>query len=167
MAIKKHSEYYDLVLQILKDSGPMSQSELRETIAMREALTEEEKRFSNDRGTNIFGSRIHWSTAVLVLAGLLHRPERAHVAITELGLRLLEENPHGISDDLVKSQQAYKEMEERARQNKIRKGEKQLRTSARPTLTQMVIKRPWSNLAEQFKNLKIQLQLSLSKKFRD
>ncbi len=121
MAIKRHSDYYTVVLETLRDEGPLHRNELRDRIAVKEGLTDEEKRSANARGTNIFHSRIHWSAAVLVLAGLLERPERGKVSITDEGLRLLSLHPKGITDELVKSQEAYREMEERSRQNKAAK----------------------------------------------
>lgn len=121
MAIQRHSDYYTLVMEILRDEGPMNQKDLRQRVADEVGLTEEERSITNAKGLNIFGSRIHWAGAVLVLAGLLERPRRAQIGISELGLKVLAENPQGITEELVRSQDAYKEMEERSRQNKAQK----------------------------------------------
>lgn len=118
MTIKRHADYYTTVMETLRDEGPLHRNELRDRIAEKEGLTDEEKRSANARGTNIFHSRIHWSGAVLVLAGLLERPQRGQVALTAEGARLLALHPEGITDELVKSQEAYRDMEERSRQNK-------------------------------------------------
>lgn len=118
MTIKRHSDYYTIVMETLRDEGPQHRNDLRDRIADKVGLSDAEKRSANARGTNIFHSRIHWSAAVLVLAGLLARPQRGQVAITDEGARLLSLHPDGITDELVKSQQAYREMEERSRQNK-------------------------------------------------
>lgn len=105
-------------METLRDEGPQHRNDLRDRIADKVGLSDAEKRSANARGTNIFHSRIHWSAAVLVLAGLLARPQRGQVAITDEGARSLSLHPDGITDELVKSQQAYREMEERSRQNK-------------------------------------------------
>lgn len=118
MTIKRHSDYYTIVMETLRDEGPQHRNDLRDRIADKVGLSDAEKRSANARGTNIFHSRIHWSAAVLVLAGLLARPQRGQVAITDEGARSLSLHPDGITDELVKSQQAYREMEERSRQNK-------------------------------------------------
>jgi restriction system protein len=121
MTIKRHSDYYTLVMQTLRDEGPMHLKDLRDRIADKVGLPEEERRLANAKGTSIFHSRIHWSGAVLVLGGLLERPSRGQIAISETGRRVLAEHPEGITDELVKSQDAYKEMEERSKLNKAAK----------------------------------------------
>lgn len=121
MAIKRHSDYYTLVMKLLRDEGPLDQKALRERVAEEVGLSHEERSVTNAKGLNIFGSRIHWAGAVLVLAGLLERPRRAQIAISQLGLKVLADHPEGITEDLVRSQDAYKEMEERSRQNQAHK----------------------------------------------
>lgn len=123
MSIKRHSDYYTIVMETLRDEGPLHRKALRDRIAEKLGLPDEERRRTNPKGTNIFNSRIHWSGAVLVLGGLLERPMRGQIAITELGRRLLEAHPEGITDEVVKSQAAYKEMTERSKQNKAAKRE--------------------------------------------
>lgn len=135
MAIKRHSDYYTAVMETLRDEGAMHPKELRDRIADKEGLTDEERRRANPKGTVIFNSRIHWSGAVLVLAGLLERPKRGQIAITQLGLDTLAAHPEGITDELVKSQDAYKEMEERSRQNKL----------AKKALAEEQVESPWSS----------------------
>ena len=63
MAIKRHSDYYTLVMETLRDEGPMHLKELRDRIADKVGLPEDERRLANAKGTNIFHSRIHWSGA--------------------------------------------------------------------------------------------------------
>jgi hypothetical protein len=43
MAIKRHSDYYTVVMEILRDEGPMNQKQLRERVAEKVNLTEEER----------------------------------------------------------------------------------------------------------------------------
>lgn len=121
MTILRHSDYYNVVLETVKEHGRIHRRALRDEVAKRVGLSEEEKQATNSKGTNIFGSRIHWSSAVLVLAGLLRRPERAILEITPLGDQLLAKYPNGIPAEIVKEQDAFKAMEERARQNKLEK----------------------------------------------
>lgn len=121
MAIKRHSDYYTVVMEILRDEGPLNQKDLRERVAEQVELSLEDRQVTNAKGLNIFNSRILWAGAVLVLAGLLERPRRAQIGISELGLQVLAQHPEGITEDLVRSQDAYKEMEERSRQNRAQK----------------------------------------------
>lgn len=121
MAILKYSDYFKLVLETLRDEGPLHRHDLRDRIAENVQLSDEERRRTNARGTNIFGSRIHWSGATLVLAGLLERPSRGQIGITPLGRQLLEQHPDGITEELVKSQAAFIEMAARSKENRARK----------------------------------------------
>ena len=121
MPILEHSDYYNVVLETVKENGRIHRRVLKDAVARRVALSDDEKQMSKSRGTNVFGSRIHWSSAVLVLAGLLRRPERAILEITPLGEQLLAKYPNGIPVEIVKEQDAFKAMEERARQNKLEK----------------------------------------------
>jgi len=132
VAILRYSDYFTLVLETLRDEGPMHRQVLRDRIADKVQLTDEERRRTNAKGTHIFGSRIHWSGAILVLAGLLERPSRGQLAITQLGRELLHKHPAGITEELVKSQAAFIEMAARSKQNRARKRqeEEQLETIA-------------------------------------
>jgi restriction system protein len=98
MAILRYSDYFNFVLETLRDEGPMHRNDLRDRIAEKVQLTDEERRRTNAKGTNIFGSRIHWSGAILVLAGLLERPSRGQIGITQLGRELLQKHPGGITE---------------------------------------------------------------------
>ena len=121
MAILKYSDYFNLVLETLRDEGPLHRHDLRDRIAEKVELSDEERRRTNARGTNIFGSRIHWSSATLVLAGLLERPSRGQIGVTPLGRQLLEQHQDGITEELVKSQPAFIEMAARSKENRARK----------------------------------------------
>lgn len=135
MTILRYSGYFDIVLDTLRAEGPLHRHDLRDRIAEKVGLSDEERRRTNARGTNIFGSRIHWAGATLVLAGLLERPSRGQIAITPLGRRLLEQHPGGITEELVKSQPAFIEMAARSKENRARKKlrEEQVEGNAEPS----------------------------------
>ncbi len=118
MAILKHSDYYNVVLEIVSELGPLHRRVLKDEAARRVNLSDEEKSQTNQRGTNIFGSRIHWSSTVLILAGILERPQRAMIGITPLGKRLLAEYPGALTEEIVSSQDMILALRER------RKGQK-------------------------------------------
>ena len=62
--IKKFHEYYVPVLKFLKENGPTHQSKLKEGLGKIENLTQDEINETSEKGTNIFSSRIHWSTGI-------------------------------------------------------------------------------------------------------
>jgi restriction system protein len=90
MAIEPHWFYYKAVLETLDKSGPLHRLDLKDRIADRYALTPEERAFTNQRGTNIFGSRVHWAQTDLVGIGALIRPGKGVVEINEFGRKLME-----------------------------------------------------------------------------
>ena len=121
MAILRYSDYFNLVLETLRNEGPMHRNELRDRIAEKVQLNDEERGRTNAKGTNIFSSRIHWSASILVLAGLLERPSRGQIGITQLGQELLRKHPDGITEELVRSQAAFVEMAARSKENQAKK----------------------------------------------
>jgi len=123
MAIERYSDYYTIVMETLKEEGPMHRKDLRSRIADMVGLSDEERGRTNEKGTNIFNSRIHWAGAVLVLGGLLERPTLGQIAITDHGREMLAAHPGAITDELVKAQDAYKEMAERSRHKRDAKKE--------------------------------------------
>lgn len=101
MTIEAHWQYYIDVLKLLNEKGPLHRTAIRDSIARSRNVTPEELAYSNERGTNIFGSRIHWAQADLVGIGALERPARGEVQITDFGRKLLRENPSGFSRKFV------------------------------------------------------------------
>src|SRR5262249_43965739 len=51
--------------------------------------------------TPVFNSRVHWAGTYLVQAGLLSRPRRGVLQITERGKSVLAENPRAIDNQLL------------------------------------------------------------------
>lgn len=89
-------EYYFIpVLASLRKNGMMHRRANMEDVAKTEKLTGEELALKTPKGTSIFRSRVHWAQAFLAQAGAVTRPQRGYLEITERGIKLLEENPHG------------------------------------------------------------------------
>jgi restriction system protein len=70
-------------LATLADGDDHSLAELRTIIASRLALTEEDLRKKIPSGTPLFANRPHWAVTYLYQAGLLSRPKRGVVRITD------------------------------------------------------------------------------------
>jgi restriction system protein len=84
------------LLEVLADGRERTATECRETLASRFSLTPEDLSARIPSGTNMFSHRIHWAAMYLVRAGLLVRPRRGALQITERGLELLAESPERI-----------------------------------------------------------------------
>ncbi len=103
MPILPRSAYFSVVMETLRDEGPMHRLELRDRIADIVELTSEERQRRTPRGTLVFQSRIHWASVVLTRAGLAERPSRGQLAISESGREFLRDHPEGVTERLVKA----------------------------------------------------------------
>jgi restriction system protein len=107
--IRKFDGYFVPVLQYLEERGATSGSKIRSDIQELTGVTEEEKRQVTSKGTNIANSRVYWAIQYLFQAGALARPERGIYEITDLGKRLLFDNPQGISEENLKVTEGYQQ----------------------------------------------------------
>jgi restriction system protein len=89
-------DFQTLMLPVLKEISHAEQKTdgLVDKLSDQFNLSEEERneRLPSGAMTTI-RNRIHWSATYLVKAGLLERPQRGMVKITELGARTLAKNP--------------------------------------------------------------------------
>ena len=102
MSIQPHWAYYNTVLSLGFKHGPLHRKVMRELAGKAVGLSDEDFKLENERGTNIFNSRIHWATMDLVGVGAFQRVSRGVVEITEFGRELLEKYPSGLSRKDVK-----------------------------------------------------------------
>ncbi len=101
--IMPRSAYFTVVMETLRDAGPLHRLALRDRVADAVGLNAEERTRTTPKGTKVFQSRIHWAGVVLTRAGLLERPSRGHLAISERGREFLLRHPEGVTERLVKS----------------------------------------------------------------
>ena len=80
-------------LNVLADGGEHSLAELRRVVADRLALTEDDLRAMIPSGTPVFANRLHWAVTYMYQAGLLSRPKRGVVRITDRGRKVAAAHP--------------------------------------------------------------------------
>jgi restriction system protein len=80
-------------LSVLADGGERSLAELRTVVADRLGLSEEDLRAKIPSGTPLFANRLHWAVTYLYQAGLLSRPKRGVVCITDRGRKVAAAHP--------------------------------------------------------------------------
>jgi restriction system protein len=81
------------ILGILADGGDHSLADLRTAVATRLQLTEDDLQAKIPSGTSLFASRMHWGVTYLYQAGLLSRPKRGVVCITDRGRKVAAAHP--------------------------------------------------------------------------
>lgn len=97
MTMPKFSDLFTDVLSVLVDGKAYSRRELFQKVVDRLELTPEERAEKIAGGYLRAQDRVHWACAFLVYAGALTRPQRGILQITDLGRRLLAENPGGVT----------------------------------------------------------------------
>lgn len=94
MAFPKLNDFYNPILEYFYNQNQMvkyiNNEELRNSLISKFNLTKEETEEKVGSGLKKFDSRIAWSITHLCKAGLLEKPERGFVQITEEGKRLID-----------------------------------------------------------------------------
>lgn len=116
------------VLRVLADGGDHSIAELREAVARRLKLTEEDLRATIPSGTPLLADRLHWAVTYMYQAGLLSRPKRGVVCITDRGQNVAAEHPDRVDMRVLSQFPEFIEYTSRARRPK-QAGEPDLATS--------------------------------------
>ncbi|MBC7348457.1 MAG: restriction endonuclease [Candidatus Aminicenantes bacterium] len=85
-------------LKVISDGKEYSISEIIDKVSDYFGLSKEERELLLPSGNQaIINNRVGWTRTYLLKAGLIKRTKRAHCAITEEGLKLLESNPDKIN----------------------------------------------------------------------
>ena len=97
-------DYETLMLPLLRyvAQGQCPIQTATSAMADQFALDESDRRILLPSGrTPLINSRVHWAATYLVQSGLLSRPRRGILQITERGRSVLAENPDRIDNELL------------------------------------------------------------------
>jgi restriction system protein len=108
---------------------------MRTLSASANGITAEEFELENDRGTNIFDSRIHWAVTDMVGIGALIRTSRGVVEISPFGRSLMERYPNGFTRKEVESLPEWAEWKARWEEKKNKTAPQTESVSAEAGLT--------------------------------
>jgi len=114
MSIPKFSELFNDVLTVLSDGNQHHRRELQTKVLNRLVLTDAEKAETMSGGGNRARSRVHWAFEFLCQSGATKRPKRGYAEITDFGRQLLQENPSGISLELLRQTEGLKDWKRRS-----------------------------------------------------
>lgn len=99
MSIPSYQELYKDLLNIASDGNARSMREIRDALAQRLGITDDEKSLLLPSGKQrVWDSRVGWAKTYLVKAGLLAQPKRGFVEIDQRGRQVLSEKPAVIDD---------------------------------------------------------------------
>lgn len=103
MAIPDYQTVMLPLLKYLSSGREHHLQDLTSSLAEHFSLSEEEKSVLLPSGKYpVFKSRISWAGSYMKAAGLIGRPRRGYMKITEIGASLLKGNPHEIDVNLLK-----------------------------------------------------------------
>ena len=114
MSIPKFSELFNDVLIVLSDGNQLHRRELQAEVLNRLILTDAERAETMSGGGNRARSRVHWAFEFLCQSGATKRPKRGYAEITDFGRQLLQENPLGISLELLRQTEGLKDWRRRS-----------------------------------------------------
>lgn len=86
------------VLQVLADGAIRPRQDIYRLVAEAARLTEQQRSAVLASGHLVYRNRTGWALSTLTRVGALARPQRSHYQSTELGQRLLEEHPTGLTE---------------------------------------------------------------------
>ena len=101
MAIPKYDEMYKEVLEALADNTPHKISEIRNLLASKFNVSDEERQVRLPSGTLLFNNRTQWTFVYLKQAGLIDNTSRGIYQITNNGKRSLLEAPTTIDNNYL------------------------------------------------------------------
>jgi restriction system protein len=108
--LPKYNELMLPVLKVLEEKGAQGNHELRDALISSLQISDELLEQRLPSGTQrIFDGRLGWARTYLAKAGLITRPRRATVEITEEGRHLLRENPPAIDLTILKRYEGFRD----------------------------------------------------------
>ena len=103
MAIPDYQSIMLPLLKLVSDGQEYKMRDATDELADHFNLTEEERNRPIPSGTQaLFYNRVGWARTYLVKAGLLDKPRRGYIKITESGRKLLAENPKEVNNKTLK-----------------------------------------------------------------
>lgn len=125
MAVPSYQELMLPVLSVLADQGSMKTSECAERIATKLGLSEEDRLEMLPSGSQrLVVNRTGWAAWYMMQAGLVSRPSRGVIQVTEEGKLLLAKNPPVINNKLLQTYPLFvAKMRKRTPDRGVSKGE--------------------------------------------
>ncbi|MBV9143083.1 MAG: restriction endonuclease [Pseudonocardiales bacterium] len=115
MAIPNFQETMLPILEVVSGGGVHAWHELRDVCAKLFEATDEELAERLSSGGSRFDSRVQWALTHLVQGGLLTRPRRGHVQITDRGKEVLAAKSDRVDTQLLSRFEEYREFRMRTR----------------------------------------------------
>lgn len=118
MTVPDYQSLMAPTLSVLADGCEHPLAELRAVLADRLALTDDDLRAKIPSGTPLFANRLHWAVTYMYQAGLLSRPKRGVVCITDRGRKVATAHPERVDVRLLSEFSEFLDFKSRSRQRR-------------------------------------------------
>jgi restriction system protein len=107
------------VLRAVREGQTYGVADVRGVVATELDMTPDDLAERVPSGKLVFYNRIHWAITYLVQAGLLRRPRRGVVQVTDRGREILAQNPARVDNGLLSRFPEFLEFKARARASQV------------------------------------------------
>lgn len=115
MAVPDYQALMGPLLGALADGEARSVKDLRANLAPALGLTEDDLRETIPSGAPLFANRLHWAGTYMAQAGLVTRPRRGFLQITDRGKQAARERGPNINNQFLSGFDEFREFKSRAR----------------------------------------------------
>lgn len=118
MAVPDYQTLMAPTLRALQDLQMRSASEIRLIVAAEVGITDDDLREVIKSGLPVFSSRVNWALIYMVQAGLIRRPRRGVLQVTERGEAVLRDHADRVDNHVLQEFEEFREFTSRARRAK-------------------------------------------------
>lgn len=115
MPVPKFSDLFSDVLRVLCDGRTLHSRDLITAVVTNLNLSDTERAETLSGGGNRARSRVHWALEFLCQSGAVQRPQRGYAQITDLGQKLLQEQPEGVTLTRLRQTDGFRDWKRRSK----------------------------------------------------
>jgi restriction system protein len=120
MAVPDYQSLMGPVLATLSGGQALSAGEVRAAVSSALTLSEADLQQTIPSGKSLFANRVHWAATYMAQAGLVRRPRRGFLEITERGREALAERGQSINVGYLEAFPEFRDFKTRARDSQGR-----------------------------------------------
>jgi restriction system protein len=103
-------------LEALADGHERTGPEVRDVVAAAIGISDQDRDETIKSGAPVFDSRVQWAITYLSQAGLINRPKRGVLRITDRGRQVLAENSARVDNHVLMQFDEFRDFKTRSRQ---------------------------------------------------
>ena len=136
MSIPKFKDLFTDVLEVLSDGTPQKRRDVFKAVVARKNLTETELAERLKSGWSRAEDRAHWAAAYLYYAEAIKKPTKGYMQITDMGRKLLVDNPKGVTLEVFEATEGIIAWAERSREKQQNRKCQNVGTESLPNIAE-------------------------------